>query len=110
MFKDPVGGSTDSCNRCNYLGLHKLSQYYSRVHEQKLQKLHSETTEETPYQESKVESASLSSSPNDINVENENSTFLEYLDKITFRSNIYNYSIRSWLDSVVPSSPPDEDV
>lgn len=104
MFKDPVGGSTDSCNRCNYLGLLKLSQYYSRVHEQKL---HSETTEETPYQ---VESASPSSSPNDINVENENSTFLEYLDKITFRSNTYNYSIRSWLDSSVTGSPLDEDV
>lgn len=104
MFKDPVGGSTDSCNRCNYSGLLKLSQYYSRVHEQKLQ---SETTEETPYQ---VESASPSSSPNDTNVENENSTFLEYLDKITFRSNTYNYSIRSWLDSSVSGSPLDEDV
>lgn len=108
MFKDPVGGSTDSCNRCNYSGLLKLSQYYSRVHEQKL---HSETTEETPYQVSpSVHPASPSSSPNDTNVENENSTFLEYLDKITFRSNIYNYSIRNWLDSSVPGSPLDEDV
>lgn len=98
MFKDPVVGSTDSCNRCNYLGLHKLSQYYSRVHEQKL---HSEPTEETPHEVWKVESASSSSSPNDSNVESENSTFLEYLDKITFGSNKYNYSIRSWLDSTL---------
>lgn len=109
MFKDPVGSSTStySCNRCKYSGLLKLSQYYSRVHEQKL---HSETTEEMPYQGWEVQSASPSSSPNNTNVENENSTFLEYLDKITFRSNTYNYSIRSWLDSSVPGSPLDEDV
>lgn len=99
MFKEAVGGSTDSCNRCNISGLLQLSQYYSRLHEQKLQSdLGSE-----------VESVSLSSSPEETMVEHKKSTFLEYLDRITFQSN--SNSIGSWLHSSVSViSPLDESV
>lgn len=96
MFEDPVGGSTSSCNRCNISGLLKLSQYYSRAHEQKLK---AETTNETPDLSRKVESVAPSVSPEDTNVENDKSTFLEYLNRITFHPNANNYSIRNWLES-----------
>lgn len=96
MFEDPVGGSTSSCNRCNISGLLKLSQYYSRAHEQKLK---AETTKDTSELSRKVESAAPSVSPEDTNVENDKSTFLEYLNRITFHPNANNYSIRNWLES-----------
>lgn len=168
MFGEPVGGSTDSCNRCNFSGLRKLSQYFSSVYGQQR---HSETIEETaespswelksqsrevdsqslqsrevesPSMEveargtdlesqsmelesqtmelesqsievvesksSELESVSTSFSPKETNEEHEKSTFLEYLNRISFRSN--TNSIDSWLYSSLYeniSSPSEND-